>query len=46
MALCNESSLEGARRQLGLNRDSRVVTLVSEGVTDPAMWTSHVRTHP
>jgi diaminopropionate ammonia-lyase len=45
MALCNEPSLEGARRQLGLNRDSRVVALVSEGVTDPAMWTSHVRTH-
>ena len=46
MALCHEPSLEGARRQLGLNRDSRVVALVSEGVTDPAMWTSHVRTHP
>ena len=46
MAMCGEPSLEGARRQLGLNRDSRVVALVSEGVTDPAMWTSHVRTHP
>ena len=44
MACCNEPPLEGARRQLGLNRDSRVVALVSEGVTDPAMWTSHVRT--
>jgi diaminopropionate ammonia-lyase len=46
IALCNEPSLEGARRQLGLNRDARVVALVSEGVTDPAMWTSHVRTPP
>jgi diaminopropionate ammonia-lyase len=46
LALCTEPSLDGARRQLGLNRDSRVVAVVSEGVTDPAMWTSHVRTHP
>jgi diaminopropionate ammonia-lyase len=35
MALCNEPSLDAARRQLGLNGNSRVLALVSEGVTDP-----------
>ena len=42
MALCHEPSLDGARRQLGLNRDSRVVALVSEGVTDPDLWRRQV----
>ncbi|HJU44428.1 MAG TPA: pyridoxal-phosphate dependent enzyme, partial [Vicinamibacterales bacterium] len=46
LALCREPSLAPARSQLGLNRDSRVLVLVSEGVTDPALWASHVRTHP
>jgi len=46
LALCREPSLAAARRQLGLNHDSRVLVLVSEGVTDPALWASHVRTHP
>ena len=44
LALCQEPSLAAARRQLGLNPDSRVLVLVSEGVTDPALWASHVRT--
>lgn len=46
LALCRDPSLAGARNQLGLDRHSRVLVLVSEGVTDPAMWASHVRTHP
>lgn len=46
LALCREPSLEAARNQLGLNGASRVLVLVSEGVTDPAMWASHVRTDP
>ena len=46
LALSRDPSLGPARSQLGLNRDSRVLVLVSEGVTDPALWASHVRTHP
>jgi diaminopropionate ammonia-lyase len=46
LALCREPSLAQARAQLGLDGDSRVLVLVSEGVTDPALWASHVRTHP
>ena len=46
LALCRAPSLAPARRQLGLNSDSRVLVVVSEGVTDPALWASHVRTHP
>jgi diaminopropionate ammonia-lyase len=42
LALCRDPSLEPARLQLGLNRDSRVVVLVSEGVTDPDLWRSQV----
>ena len=44
LALCREPSLSAARDQLGLNRDSRVLVLVSEGVTDHTLWASHVRT--
>jgi diaminopropionate ammonia-lyase len=46
LALCREPSLAAPCHQLGLNGDSRVLVLVSEGVTDPALWASHVRTHP
>lgn len=46
LAICREPALAAARRQLGLNEDFRVLVLVSEGVTDPALWASHVRTHP
>jgi diaminopropionate ammonia-lyase len=45
LALCREPSLSAARSQLGLNGDVRVLVLVSEGVTDPTLWASHVRTH-
>ena len=44
LALCREPSLASERRQLGLNPDARVLVLVSEGVTDPTLWASHVRT--
>lgn len=46
LALRREPSLATAGSQLGLTPDSRVLVLVSEGVTDPALWASHVRTHP
>jgi diaminopropionate ammonia-lyase len=46
LALGRDPALAAARSQLGLNPDSRVLVLVSEGVTDPALWASHVRTHP
>ena len=42
LALCREPSLATARHQLGLNRDSRVLVLVSEGVTDPDLWRRQV----
>jgi diaminopropionate ammonia-lyase len=40
LALCRDASMIEARRQLGLDRSSRVLVLVSEGVTDPGLWTS------
>src|SRR5688500_11726090 len=46
LALCGAPSVAAARSQLGLTRDSRVLVIVSEGVTDPALWACHVRTHP
>ena len=42
MALCRDTTMIAARRQLGLDQSSRVLVLVSEGVTDPALWTSVV----
>jgi diaminopropionate ammonia-lyase len=42
MALCRDASMRDARRQLGLDRSARVLVLVSEGVTDPALWASVV----
>jgi diaminopropionate ammonia-lyase len=44
LALCKEPSLSAARGQLGLNEESRVLVVVSEGVTDSTLWASHVRT--
>jgi diaminopropionate ammonia-lyase len=46
LALRGEPSLAPAGAQLGLRGDSRVLVIVSEGVTDPALWASHARTHP
>ena len=38
LALCRDVSLAGARERLGLSSSSRVLTIVSEGVTDPEVW--------
>jgi diaminopropionate ammonia-lyase len=38
LALCQEPSLRDARKALGLSEFSRVVVIVSEGVTDPQLW--------
>ena len=39
LALMREESFAGARARLGLASESRVLVIVSEGVTDPAAWT-------
>ena len=39
LALMREESLANARARLGLAAESRVLVIVSEGVTDPAAWT-------
>jgi hypothetical protein len=38
LALCQEPSLDRARSALGLSEHSRVLVIVSEGVTDPQLW--------
>jgi len=40
LALCQDSSMMRARMRLGLGDDANVLCLVSEGVTDPALWSS------
>jgi diaminopropionate ammonia-lyase len=42
MALCRDESMNRARRKLGLDSSSRVLVIVSEGVTDPDLWRSVV----
>jgi diaminopropionate ammonia-lyase len=42
LALCREPSMAEARQSLGLTASSSVLVLVSEGVTDPALWASVV----
>jgi diaminopropionate ammonia-lyase len=44
LALVREPSLAAAKGQLSLAGESHVLLVVSEGVTDPAIWASHVRT--
>ncbi len=43
LALCNDTWLQDARVKLGLERASRVLVIVSEGVTDPEHWRGKVR---
>ena len=43
LALCRDTSMREARQQLGLDASSRVLVLVSEGVTDPALWATVVQ---
>jgi diaminopropionate ammonia-lyase len=38
LALCRDVSLAEARSRLGLSSSSRVLAIVSEGVTDPDVW--------
>jgi diaminopropionate ammonia-lyase len=38
LALCRDVSLGEARARLGLSSSSRVLAIVSEGVTDPEVW--------
>jgi diaminopropionate ammonia-lyase len=42
LALCRDGSMSGVRQQLGLDASARVVAIVSEGVTDPALWSAVV----
>lgn len=38
LALCQDPGMQPVREQLGLAPASRVLVIVSEGVTDPALW--------
>lgn len=38
LALCKEPSLSSARDSLGITEHSRILVIVSEGVTDPQLW--------
>jgi diaminopropionate ammonia-lyase len=38
LALCGEASLAGARRELGLGAEARVLAVISEGATDPESY--------
>lgn len=38
LALCGDDAMAAARDHLALGRDTRVLVIVSEGVTDPAHW--------
>jgi diaminopropionate ammonia-lyase len=38
LAVTRDSSMQELRDRLGLNSNSRVLVLVSEGVTDPELW--------
>ena len=40
LALMRDKSLADARARLGLSAESRVLVIVSEGVTDPVVWTA------
>ena len=42
LALCQEPSLADARSALGLSENSRVLVIVSEGVTDPELWAAKI----
>jgi diaminopropionate ammonia-lyase len=42
LALCQEPSLGFARSALGLSGNSRVLVIVSEGVTDPRHWRTKI----
>lgn len=39
LAVCRDDTMAGVRAALGLGPGARVLVIVSEGVTDPALWT-------
>jgi diaminopropionate ammonia-lyase len=44
LALCQDESVQHLRRDLGIDAQSRVLAIVSEGVTDPDLWASVTET--
>ena len=38
LAVCGDPAMQPVRERLGLGPTSRVLVIVSEGVTDPALW--------
>jgi diaminopropionate ammonia-lyase len=44
MALCRDETMRRTRQQLALDGSSRVLVIVSEGVTDPDLWRAVVST--
>ena len=40
LAVCRDSAMTGVRAALGLDASARVLVLVSEGVTDPDLWSA------
>jgi len=40
LALCRDASMSAMKQRLGLDRDSRILVIVSEGVTDPDLWSA------
>lgn len=42
LALCQDASLRDVRAALGLTDAARVLVIVSEGVTDPAVWRTKI----
>ena len=40
LAVCLDPGMRAVRERLGLHSASRVLAVVSEGVTDPALWTA------
>ncbi len=38
LAVCRDPGMAGVRERLGLGPDTRLLVLVSEGVTDPSLW--------
>jgi diaminopropionate ammonia-lyase len=40
LALCRDASIREVKEQLGLGPQSRVLAIVSEGVTDPGLWSA------
>jgi diaminopropionate ammonia-lyase len=40
LALCRDQSMRGVMEQLGLGARTRVLVIVSEGVTDPELWSA------